>query len=73
MKRASSSWIFNSSRRPRNSAAPYRAGNPQRIVVIAGLDPAIHSVTPQDNRHRNGMDARVKSGHDDWFDVIWIR
>ncbi len=34
-------------------------------VVIAGLDPAIHSVTSEDNRHRDGMDARIKSGHDD--------
>ncbi len=36
-------------------------------VVIAGLDPAIHSVTSSEGRDRSGMDARIKSGHDD----IW--
>jgi hypothetical protein len=29
--------------------------------VIAGLDPAIHST----GASPNGMDARIKSGHDD--------
>ncbi len=34
-------------------------------VVIAGLDPAIHSVTAEPGPDRSGMDARIKSGHDD--------
>ena len=33
-------------------------------VVIAGLDPAIHSVAAA-ARSWFGMDARIKSGHDD--------
>jgi hypothetical protein len=34
-------------------------------IVIAGLDPAIHSVDQRTKRDRYGMDARNKSGHDD--------
>src|SRR5436190_3618026 len=34
-------------------------------VVIAGLDPPIHSVTSGRVGDGNGMDARIKSGHDD--------
>jgi diaminopimelate epimerase len=34
-------------------------------VVIAGLDPAIHSVTAAPGANRSGMDARIKSGQDD--------
>jgi hypothetical protein len=34
-------------------------------VVIAGLDPAIHSVALENGHGRHGMDARIKSGHDD--------
>jgi hypothetical protein len=37
-------------------------------AVIAGLDPAIHAATVPFTqaclRHGNGMDARIKSGHD---------
>jgi hypothetical protein len=33
-------------------------------VVIAGLDPAIHSVT-EEHLDRHGMDAMVKPWHDD--------
>jgi hypothetical protein len=35
-----------------------------RVSVIAGLDPAIHS-TGFGSLERSGMDARIKSGHDD--------
>jgi hypothetical protein len=38
---------------------------PHTLVVIAGLNPAIPQ--PRAWRNRNGMDARIKSGHDD----IW--
>jgi hypothetical protein len=38
---------------------------PLKIVVIAGLDPAIHSARPEFVLRRYGMDARIKSGHDD--------
>jgi diaminopimelate epimerase len=43
------------------------SGRPQRSsgVVIAGLDPAIHSVPAEPLSDRSGMDARIKSGHDD--------
>ena len=34
-------------------------------VVIAGLDPAIHVRGARDAQKRYGMDARIKSGHDD--------
>jgi hypothetical protein len=34
-------------------------------VVIAGLDPAIPSVTVDTRDDRTGMDARVKPWHDD--------
>jgi diaminopimelate epimerase len=34
-------------------------------VVIAGLDPGIHSGTPDASRGRDGMDRRVKPGDDD--------
>jgi hypothetical protein len=40
------------------------------IVVIAGLDPAIHSARATPFRRLCGMDARIKSGHDD---RIWAR
>jgi hypothetical protein len=32
---------------------------------MAGLDPAIHSVTVIGQRNRHGMDAMVKPWHDD--------
>jgi hypothetical protein len=36
----------------------------KNLVVIAGLDPAIHaSLSPTSSRDQ--MDARIKSGHDD--------
>jgi hypothetical protein len=35
---------------------------PDLSIVMAGLDPAIHVLTLQ---HREGVDARVKPGHDD--------
>ena len=34
------------------------------LVVMPGLDPGIHSVTPA-NYRRNGMDCRVKPDNDD--------
>jgi hypothetical protein len=34
-------------------------------VVIAGLDPAIHSGAAEACPQRRGVDARIKSGHDD--------
>jgi hypothetical protein len=34
------------------------------FLVIAGLDPAIHSVGARNIPRRNGLDARIKSGHD---------
>jgi hypothetical protein len=37
----------------------------QKFVVIAGLDPAIHSVAVEDNGGPHGMDAMVKPWHDD--------
>src|SRR5262245_57821716 len=52
-------------------AEPYRrvgsARPPASIpdVVIAGLDPAIHSVTAGRVSSGDGVDARIKSGHDD--------
>jgi hypothetical protein len=42
----------------------HESGSPN-LVVIAGLDPAIHSVTLHGIRERCAMDARIKSGHDD--------
>ncbi len=39
-------------------------------VVIAGLDPATHSVTAAPVTERSGMDARIKSGHDDKVGVM---
>jgi hypothetical protein len=41
---------------------------PLLLLVIAGLDPAIHSIALS-RGSRNGMDARIKSGHDGlgWF------
>jgi hypothetical protein len=36
-----------------------------RFSVIAGLDPAIHSIAASFFLERNGMDARIKSGHDE--------
>jgi hypothetical protein len=33
------------------------------VVVMAGLDPAIHAP----RRHRVSVDARIKSGHDGWW------
>ncbi len=38
---------------------------PNIDVVMPGLDPGIHSVTPQSERDRDGMDRRVKPGDDD--------
>jgi hypothetical protein len=38
---------------------------PAADVVIAGFDPAIHSVTAAHVTRGYGMDARIKSGHDD--------
>jgi diaminopimelate epimerase len=38
-------------------------------VVTAGLDPAIHSVAVEPVRNGSGMDARIKSGHDDHGNV----
>ena len=38
---------------------------PTANAVIAGLDPATHSVAAGPVRERSGMDARIKSGHDD--------
>jgi hypothetical protein len=35
------------------------------FVVIPWLDHGIHSVTPMMSGDRYGMDARIKSGHDD--------
>jgi hypothetical protein len=36
----------------------------KNLVVIAGLDPAIHA-SPSPTSRRDRMDARIKSGHDD--------
>ena len=47
-----------------NARAGGRA-SPTSNVVIAGLDPAIHSVTAKTVTDHSGMDARIKSGHDD--------
>jgi diaminopimelate epimerase len=38
---------------------------PSSSVVMPGLDPGIHSVTPTARRDRDGMDRRVKPGDDD--------
>src|SRR5262245_40600340 len=38
---------------------------PPPDVVMPGLDPGIHSITPSDGRDRHGMDRRVKPGDDD--------
>jgi hypothetical protein len=35
------------------------------FYVIAGLDPAIHSIGRANSLKRNGMDARIESGHDE--------
>jgi hypothetical protein len=35
------------------------------FVVVAGLDPAIHSVSVADGAERYGVDGRVKPCHDD--------
>jgi diaminopimelate epimerase len=50
--------------RPARAASVVSAAQTSN-VVIAGLDPAIHSVTRGDGRDRDGTDARIKSGHDD--------
>jgi diaminopimelate epimerase len=49
------------------NARPARTdrGSTTSNVVIAGLDPAIHSVAAETGIERSGMDARIKSGHDD--------
>src|SRR5205085_11676039 len=39
-------------------------------VVIAGLDPAIHSVAVGIGTTRHGMHARIKSGHDDTWNGV---
>ena len=44
--------------------------SPQSPVVMAGLDPAIHSVTTVTCQTRHGMDARIKSGHDDIWKTV---
>ena len=51
----------------RNSVRRYGYSNAATFyVVIAGLDPATHSVSGRPrNCDRHGMDARVKPGHDD--------
>ncbi len=49
-------------RRLSTSASP---AFPHINVVMPGLDPGIHSVTPQAERDRNGMDRRVEPGNDD--------
>ena len=52
----------------RRIAATLRAsssGGHNTDVVIAGPDPAIHSVPAEHAIDRSGMDARIKSGHDD--------
>ncbi len=48
------------------TAEAYRGLRPPNSdVVIAGLDPAIQSVTAAPSKDADGMDARIKSGHDD--------
>ncbi len=42
-----------------------KPAKPNPDVVIAGRDPAIHSVTVARGAEGDGMDARIKSGHDD--------
>jgi hypothetical protein len=54
-------------KRGRSTISRFRpiAGLPLSTVVIAGLDPAIHSVAVQLVATRDGMDPRVKPGHGD--------
>jgi hypothetical protein len=40
---------------------------------VAGLDPAVHSVTVGIGFKRYGMDARIKSGHDDNWMGAWLK
>ncbi|MGH6923119.1 MAG: diaminopimelate epimerase, partial [Propylenella sp.] len=49
--------------RPAAQAGVTKAQTPD--VVIAGLDPATHSVAAEAATTRSGVDARIKSGHDD--------
>jgi hypothetical protein len=38
----------------------------QLKVVITGLDPVIHTFWRADPSGGEGVDGRIKSGHDDW-------
>jgi hypothetical protein len=43
-------------------------------VVITGLDPVIHAVWRVDPVVGEGVDGRIKSGHDDWrCSKMWHR